>query len=748
MLLRKMIRDMRAEKTQFLSVMFMLFIGLFVFGGMSAAGDGMQKSSAYYYEQANLADAMIYGAGIEKEYFQGLIRHTDVKRAEQRAQVSAKVSGMKDVLLTLNIIEEGKISRPLRMDGKPYSAKQKGVWLDSMFAKAHKLKTGEYIKIQTPSGEIELEIAGLVMQPEYIYAVQDESQILPDHKKYGYAFLSGTQYPQLTDQSTGSAYSQILIDGQVKKEALEAYADKYLTGKHTLIIKQDKFPGQAMFASEIEQQKAIRFLFPIVFLLIALLTMITALIRMMARQRVQIGTLKAVGVIEWKIYMHYLLYGMLPAIVGGVTGAVLGVIFLPKLMFYFQSQFYAMPEWRRSISASIYIAVILCIAVCAIAAYIACRKELNQAAADILRPKMPMRIKAGRAEQNQLWQKVPFQIRWNVRDIVRNKMRSFITAAGVAGCMMLVLCAFGLKNTIDELIVWMYEDICRYETKVVLKADDSDEKREGQFVQEGQVQIKANGMEEIQNVTVAEQGELLRYTDKNRNITALKDAGAAITYKTAVKLGINEGDTIRWRASGSDSYKSSKITAVIRSPLVQGLYFSKKAYEAEGLEMKPTAFLSDKSADQFVKSQYQSVQSKHDIINDMNTMMQTMNAIIGILIAAAVLLGIVVLYNLGVLAFAEKEKDLTTLQVLGFEDRKLKRILEAQNRWLTIAGILAGIPLGVILLSYLLQYMGDTMDMIPVIYKATYFVSIAGIVLLSTIINHFVSRKINKIRMV
>ena len=68
---------------------------------------------------------------------------------------------------------------------------------------------------------------------------------------------------------------------------------------------------------------------------------------------------------------------------------------------------------------------------------------------------------------------------------------------------------------------------------------------------------------------------------------------------------------------------------------------------------------------------------------DLDKNMEMMNLMVGILIVAAVLLGIIVLYNMGVLSFLEKTREVATLKVLGFSSGRIRRILRQQNNWIT-----------------------------------------------------------------
>ena len=133
---------------------------------------------------------------------------------------------------------------------------------------------------------------------------------------------------------------------------------------------------------------------------------------------------------------------------------------------------------------------------------------------------------------------------------------------------------------------------------------------------------------------------------------------------------------------------------------------------------------------------------------DLDKNMEMMNLMVGILIVAAVLLGIIVLYNMGVLSFLEKTREVATLKVLGFSSGRIRRILRQQNNWITMIGIVAGLILGYQFLDIMMQTMSEDNDMPTVVYLASYLYSIIGTWITSTAVNYMLSGKVKTICMV
>ena len=119
-----------------------------------------------------------------------------------------------------------------------------------------------------------------------------------------------------------------------------------------------------------------------------------------------------------------------------------------------------------------------------------------------------------------------------------------------------------------------------------------------------------------------------------------------------------------------------------------------------------------------------------------------------VMVVAAVLLGVVVLYNLGVLSFVEKTREVATLKVLGFKSSKIRNILQKQNIWLTAAGIALGIPSGMFLVEALFGTMPESMDYVASYEFLSYVYATAGTFLLSLAVNRMISKKVKTVDMV
>jgi putative ABC transport system permease protein len=449
-------------------------------------------------------------------------------------------------------------------------------------------------------------------------------------------------------------------------------------------------------------------------------------------------------------------YGIWIGILGGVIGLISGPLIIPPILFTMQKTIYTLPNWTAALSPSSFIAVALSVLCCGASSYIACRKQLKEVPAATLRPMAPKVKGHSYFEKSKLWHKLGFSAQWNLRDVLRSKIRSSMAVIGVMGCTALLIFGLGLRDAVNGFSNWMYKDLNVYENKINLKedinveADDELSKMyNGQWIQEANIEMKAKGVKKSGSLTVLDKGEEILFEDKERNRLSLPDKGVALTYKMAELLKVNIGETVLWRAYGEKNWQEAQIAAIYRTPMGQGISMKKEVYENSKGIFKPTALLTRDKVDGAEKlAVVKSVQDKNKLMDSINDMLESMRMIIAILILAAVILGSVVLYNLGALSFTERIRELATLKVLGFLPKQIRSLLQMQNIWLTFIGIVIGIPAGYGLVGFMLATMPDSTDFIADISINSFFISVLGTFIVSVFVSIVLSRKVKEIDMV
>ena len=328
---------------------------------------------------------------------------------------------------------------------------------------------------------------------------------------------------------------------------------------------------------------------------------------------------------------------------------------------------------------------------------------------------------------------------------------------GVVGCAMLLICGFGCFDSINGLMDKMYGELMTARNKIMLSSDagygyayDLCEKYSGQMIEETSVEFVSAKAKKSGSATIIDKGNYVHIQDKDLKPEKLSKNGIALTNKMAGLLGVKEGDHLRWHLVGDDKWQYTRVEQIYRDPSIQGITMYRTVFENMEYTFRPTAILTNMSvpADLIDEDEVSSVLNIADMKKAFSETMEMLNAMVYIMVVGAVLLGVVVLYNLGVLSFVEKTREVATLKVLGFRSSKIRNILQKQNIWLTVIGIGFGLYIGWLMLYVICTTVSDTLDMFPIINLSTYLISIAGTFAVSVIVNFMFSGKVRTIDMV
>ncbi len=766
MLFRKMWRDLLSNKVQFMSIFLMSLLGIYVFVGLDSECNGMRTSEKAFYEECDLADLFIQGKLFVEDDVKTVKKIPGIVKAEKRYKTDGKAELDVERDLQMYFLDSNEISRLYMVEGTPYVPGMKGVWTDYLFAKARGLEIGDKLKMKVDGTEFEQEIMGTVYSPEHVYFLPDAAAVMPDYGSYGVAFMDASSYPK----SDSMVYNQIIADlegvdntGGLSDEEKNICKNVGNTVKARLdsseLVSTDKDSdiSYQTFRSEIEQHSSMVYIFPMVFLLIAMLGIITTMTRMTSRQRMQIGTLKALGFTKKTIIRHYCSYSLFLSILGGIIGAVAGYYTIGAYILSMLMETYLVPGMGLVFSARSFIAILVSALISVLVSYLACRKELAPAPAETLRPESPKDVSHTAIENSSLWMKLDFATQWNLRDIMRNKVRSLMGVFGVLGCSMLLFGAFGCLDTVKFMTRWMYGELNTASYQIIMEqgtplavTEEYAKKYRGQMVENAAVEFEAGGIKKSGSATIYDKGGYLHFQDKNLKEIQLNTAGISMSYKMADILGLKAGDTFRWHVVGDDRWHISRISGIYRNPTMQGITMTREVFRDLEYDFVPDTIYTNRN----IKDEFEDddnvvgAQSVSELMDAFDAMKEMMYAMVYMLIGAAAVLGIVVLYNLGVLSLVEKHREMATLKVLGFTTGKIRRILQDQNIWLTTLGLIGGIPAGMWLIAMLFASMPEAMDYIPKYEAASYLYTVVGTFALSVAVNRFLSRKVKTVDMV
>lgn len=749
MLIRKLFRTAWSYKSQFISMVIMIAIGVGIFLGFNIEWKSLEHDSFTFLEDTNYADFRIYSeTGFSEDDIKAIQGIDGVDAATRYFNVNVGIKDTKKSV-ALNVSENYTVSTMLVTDGTEYNDNSDGIWLSDKFAASNNINIGDELTFTYTGIEIVGEVVGLVKSGENMICVADENQLMPDYEAFGFAYIT----PKTLERALGFAfYPQINIISDMDKAELEQ-AIKDASGTTFLVTTKEEHYSYAGVMSEAEEGKTMGSILPVLFLAIAILTMVTTMHRISANEKVQIGTLKALGFRDRKILIHYTSYGLMIGLIGSVLGVALGylvasIIISPSGM---MSTYIDIPDWRLIMPVFCIPVIVLMLIILTLISYLSVKKMLKGTAADALRPYTPKSMKKSIIERLPFWNNMPFGTKWNMRDVLRHKSRSAMTLVGVIGCTVLLVGGLGMKDTIGCFINMLDNDISNYTTKIILSESAVNEdsialadKVDGDW--QASSGISYEGRTITLDIYDAGNNKIGFLTEKNERLK-LTDDGVYLCLR--LKDTANIGDTIEFSPYGSEKTYNVKVAGYLRSLVSECIVMTDTYADSVDLEYHISTIYTDTASDDIISSEIISGKQDKDMIMDSyDTFMEIMNIMIVVLVVAAIILGIVVLYNLGVMSYVERRRELATLKVLGFRDKHIGKLLISQNIWLTVIGVLIGIPAGVVVLHVLITALVSEYELSLSLGWMTYVISIALTFGVSLLVGFMVSRKNRKIDMV
>ncbi len=780
MLKRKMFRDIKNNLSQFITIFLMIMIGVMAYSGIEAYMDGMTKSADKFYTENNLQDLNVMGL-LTREDLNNIKEINNVKDAELKLSITATTN--EDKTLLLNFVESNNISKFYIFEGEEFK-NGPGIWLDRFYALENDIKVGDTILVKYETMELQEEVKGIINVPDHLYDIRDESELYPERKDFGFAYMSTDEITEEYIKSlvmkennlNEKTFNQIMPDFNYKEyipfntimvdvnekenvnKVKNDIEDNIENAK--AIVKIEDTISYVTYQGEIDEGKTYVGVFSGIFLFIAMLSVITTMTRVVKNQRTQIGTLKALGFSNQKILLHYIGYGFWIAILAAIVGLLLGYFFIGNVFMNLQMAFFEMPNGKPSMNPKSYLVALLVILAVSLITYITGRKILKENPAETLRTKIPnVKGRVINITKKEIFKKLSFESIWNVRDILRNKMRTFMGVAGVVGCCMLIVCSFGMLDSMNYFVELQFETIYNFDYKLNLKENLNDNElkilydKYGDYTSESLgIEIKDDdGNREANNIFVTDAKDYVRFVNrKNKIIDKPTNDGVFITYKLAETKGYQLGDEITWHIYGDNKYYTSKIIGFNKDPQNQNISMTREYLESLGLTYQPDSLYTNVNLKNIKEIEnVEVVQDIESLKEGMNNMLSMMKTMLVLIISIAILLGGIIIYNLGILSYTEKEYQFATLKVLGFKDKQIKHIFIKQNNWIAIVSIIIGLPLGFLLTDWLFKTaIEEHYDFAAYITIRTYIISAIGTFIVSYLVSKFLARKIKNIDMV
>lgn len=571
-----------------------------------------------------------------------------------------------------------------------------------------------------------------------------------------------------------------IADGEHQvAEAKQALAD--LIEPVYYVTDRSGNPGYQEYRDNADRISAIAEIFPVFFFLIAALVSFTTMARMVDEQRQQMGTLKGLGYSDFDIAKKYLIYAAIACIVGTSLGLVAGYNIFPAVIFDAYGSMYSLPSVKITYYLSYALISIAIALLCTIGpAAWAAHASLRENPAMMMRPKAPKNGKRVLLERvTFIWDRLSFNSKITVRNLMRYKARNMMTILGVAGCTALILTGYGIKNSISGLADTQFNDVMRYNAITAMRPEASAEEIASydelvaatpeitdhlKVVQES-YKLDKKGVN-LQNVTVfapLESENLPDFVSLRDRITqepiALTDEGAVISEKLANLADVGPGDSIEIRNDEMQTYQIP-IQAVTENYVNHYIYLTPSLYEEIFIQAaEPTTdlllFDEPESWERSFGSEVMGEQAVA-LVTFINSVDRSFAETLGsldvvtlVLIVSAASLAFVVLYSLTNINVSERIRELSTIKVLGFYDVEVSMYIYRESLVLTLLGILFGFVLGKILSTVVLKMVEiDFMMFPPTIMPISYLYAGLLSLLFSSVVMLIMHRKLKQVDMI
>lgn len=823
--LKNLLREIKRTFTKFLSIFAICALGVAFFAGIRATSPDMKEAGDRLYNTYNLSDiSVISTSGLTADNIRDLesIEGIQAVRASLFVDAMARGTGEKEKNLRLysmpiklkseyaplidlipdygiDTLPEYEMNGVEIVSGRmPLNDTETA--LDYTLEGSLVKQLGDEITLTTSGGTVTLRVVGFIRSPMYISMFERGTSSIGNGTSDGFAYASGnaisslgTKLPVMSLLNTYYTRADIVISG---KEGLSAYSDEYeaLVNEVTDRIEdyastqsgtwyiQDRSgnPGYSDYSENTDRIAAVGDVFPLIFFIVAALVCLTTMTRMVEEQRIEMGTMKALGYGGWQIAMKYAVYAMSACISGGVVGAIIGFKLFPYVIMKGYSIMYYLGKLETPYRADIAFMAIAAMAVCTAAAtFSACYASLKEVPATLMRPKAP---KAGRRvlleKMPFIWKKLSFTSKVTVRNLFRYKKRFFMSVIGIAGSGALLVTAFGLNDSIFGIIEKQFGDIWQMDVQAYVyeampladmqellgKNPANDDFDSVMFCLDSQMECKNGGRSQsgVHLLGVESAGSMAGRINLHNGgaPVTLDDSGVVVTAKLAETLSIKIGDGINMRTGGEDHLM--RVIGVADNYVYHYVYITAAYYETVfGKAMQYNGFmgnlkdgLTDETMDAMSTqllsdSRMYTVRTIGSIYDSVWDSLSILNYVVLVLILGSGMLTFVVMLNLTNINIGERMRELATLRVLGFYDKEMYAYIFRENNALSVIGAFVGLVFGKIMHLFVIRTC--EVDMVMFVRSAkplSYVYAFALTIVFSLIVNLLMRPKVRAIDMV
>jgi len=764
-LFKKLLRDIRHAKGQYVATVVVIVVGVALYVGMMSAASSVSHNIDEFYATQKLADLWVDVPDASPSVVAQIQNLPSVEAAGGRTELSG-TSGTHSFVIN-TIAPSPTVNVPFMESGHLPQSKTDCI-VDRGYATANNLRVGSTLDVLIDSTNYRLRVSGVFNSPEYLYLAKDLTA-QPDHLTYGALFIGDGAIPGLPS-------NQIVIEAKpgtdlsALKTTITAIAFPSGNG---MVLDRTQLLSWAMMNNDITQYGSIGVVFPVIFFLVAAAIIFISMSKNVETQRNQIGNMKALGISGGLITFHFISYTLLTCLVGCLVGALVGVFaVMPGIEMIFTT-FYTMPPvYPVGFAGNVAVASVLAFAFGVLATVVSVRRPLKESPASAMRPKAPHATKPILLERNRrVWSRLSYGHKIVLRNVFLNKGRALLSSIGIIGCVALLLASFAFMDSINNILDTQFFQMNRYDVSVTLKtpmppgtAFPVENSGINSAWAQGSVpaSLSEQGATVSTNLTALATGcDAVDLFDANGHRLAFPANGVIIPKLFADDYHLGVGDTVKLTLSpigGAPQSITVRISGVAMEYLEQDIYTSFDYAAAVGATLPVSTYFLQVSGDATPDAiatalgrdpQVAQAMTKDALANSWSQDLGIMNSMMYIMIAASAILSLAVVYNISAINIVERRRDIATLKVLGYRRKEVNRLVFTENLLITVFGAIVGIPAGVGILWLLLQAVVSNTMMVPMVVSGWSVVYAIVLGFAFTIVaNQLLRRKIRAIDMV
>ena len=515
------------------------------------------------------------------------------------------------------------------------------------------------------------------------------------------------------------------------------------------------------FINSISSLKKLSMVFPIIFFVVAVFISLLSMARMGVEDRSEIGTLKAFGFSKLEILKQYIIYSLSASVIGAIFGSVIGLVTFPRIIFDVYTKLYALPEMiYGNFYGTLFTGTLISILCITLSSVFTIMMILKRDAITLLRPISPVVGKKIFLERFPLlWDKITFEHKITLRNIFRYKRRVLMTLAGIVSCAMLLVSAFLIKDSIKDVLDKQFKDIFKYDSIIYLDGKKISYELDSIFSSSHIDKLLHADLERYKlndtpvNAIVSSNEELKGIIELD---TKLDDGGVIITSKLAKMYGIKENDIIKINTADNKSY-DLRVSSITNNYIGHYIYMSKDYYEKNiGMYKINVSYIKFDDS-KFEEMEIKKLLKNENVlgylsINSSVAMVQNMfislDKMVLIVVIFSLALSVVILYSLAYIIISERQREIATLKVLGFDDEEVDMYLLKEQVIILSIGILLGLIVGIIYSLFLVDTLEiDIVQLSKNLTFESYMICIILLVGFSVIVGQMIHFRLKKISM-